>query len=103
VTAFGIDRLLADRALRTALAGRRVALLAHPASVTTDLTHWSEEPQVYLRSRHEVYGVLAGLREKVGAKEVEAYTAKWIADHDRWMQERFEERVKKAGGTAIAE
>jgi uncharacterized protein YbbC (DUF1343 family) len=36
---FGIDRLLADPALRVPLAGRRVALLAHPASVTEDLTH----------------------------------------------------------------
>jgi uncharacterized protein YbbC (DUF1343 family) len=36
---FGIDRLLADAALRRPLAGRRVALLAHPASVTPDLTH----------------------------------------------------------------
>ena len=36
---FGIDRLLADPALRTPLEGKRVALLAHPASVTADLTH----------------------------------------------------------------
>jgi uncharacterized protein YbbC (DUF1343 family) len=36
---FGIDRLLADRALRRPLEGRRVALLAHPASVTLELTH----------------------------------------------------------------
>ena len=36
---FGLDRLLADPALRRPLAGRRVALLAHPASVTRDLTH----------------------------------------------------------------
>jgi uncharacterized protein YbbC (DUF1343 family) len=36
---FGIDRLLAHPALRRPLAGRRVALLAHPASVTADLTH----------------------------------------------------------------
>jgi uncharacterized protein YbbC (DUF1343 family) len=36
---FGIDRLLADPALRAPLAGRRVALLAHPASVTQGLTH----------------------------------------------------------------
>ncbi len=35
----GLDRLLADRALRAPLAGRRVGLLAHPASVTADLTH----------------------------------------------------------------
>ncbi len=36
---FGIDRLLADPALLDQLKGRRVALLAHPASVTADLTH----------------------------------------------------------------
>lgn len=36
---FGIDRLLEERALRLPLKGRRVALLAHPASVTSDLSH----------------------------------------------------------------
>ena len=36
---FGIDRLVEDVALRRPLAGKRVALLAHPASVTRRLTH----------------------------------------------------------------
>ena len=36
---FGIDRLLAEPALRGPLAGRRVALLAHPASTTDELVH----------------------------------------------------------------
>lgn len=36
---FGIDRLLADPDLRKPLEGRRVSLVAHPASVTADLTH----------------------------------------------------------------
>ncbi len=36
---FGIDRLLAEPDLRAPLKGRRVALLAHPASVTADLRH----------------------------------------------------------------
>jgi uncharacterized protein YbbC (DUF1343 family) len=36
---FGIDRLIDDPTLRAPLAGKRVALLAHPASVTGDLTH----------------------------------------------------------------
>jgi len=36
---FGIDRLLADKALGKPLAGRRVALLAHPASLTEGLAH----------------------------------------------------------------
>lgn len=35
----GLDRLIADPGLRKPLAGKRVALLAHPASVTADLTH----------------------------------------------------------------
>jgi uncharacterized protein YbbC (DUF1343 family) len=35
----GIERLLEDSALRKPLSGRRIALLAHPASVTRDLTH----------------------------------------------------------------
>ncbi len=36
---FGIDRLLADARLRQPLRGRRVALLAHPASMTADWQH----------------------------------------------------------------
>jgi len=35
----GIDRLLTEPGLRRPLAGRRIALLAHPASVTRDLAH----------------------------------------------------------------
>ncbi|MEW5771388.1 MAG: DUF1343 domain-containing protein [Pseudomonadota bacterium] len=36
---FGLDRLLQEPELRAPLKGRRVALLAHPASVTEDLNH----------------------------------------------------------------
>ncbi len=36
---FGIDRLLEEPELRKSLQGRRLALLAHPASVTRDLVH----------------------------------------------------------------
>src|SRR5438128_11410922 len=36
---FGIDRLIAEPKLRAPLRGRRVALLAHPASVARDLVH----------------------------------------------------------------
>lgn len=36
---FGIDRLVEEPSLRKPLAGRRVALLAHPASVTAALEH----------------------------------------------------------------
>ncbi|MFN0318047.1 MAG: exo-beta-N-acetylmuramidase NamZ domain-containing protein [Burkholderiales bacterium] len=36
---FGLDRFLEEAALRKPLAGKRVALLAHPASVTAQLDH----------------------------------------------------------------
>jgi uncharacterized protein YbbC (DUF1343 family) len=36
---FGIDRLLEEPGLRAPLAGRRLALLAHPASMTADFRH----------------------------------------------------------------
>lgn len=36
---FGIDRLVSEPALRRPLAGRRLALVAHPASVTAQLVH----------------------------------------------------------------
>ena len=36
---FGNDRLITEPTLRAPLKGRRIALLAHPASVTPDLTY----------------------------------------------------------------
>jgi len=36
---FGLDRLVAEPALRRPLAGKRLGLVAHPASVTRDLVH----------------------------------------------------------------
>jgi len=39
MTSLGIDRLLAEPEVRKPLEGKRVALLAHPASVTAELTH----------------------------------------------------------------
>ncbi|MDY0013653.1 MAG: DUF1343 domain-containing protein [Rhodocyclaceae bacterium] len=60
---FGLDRLLADPALRRPLAGRRVALLAHPASVTRDLTHSLDAlaalPDIHLTA---AFGPQHGLR-----------------------------------------
>lgn len=60
---FGIDRLLEDAALLKELERRRVALLAHPASVTADLTHSLDAlaacPQITLTS---AFGPQHGLR-----------------------------------------
>ncbi|MGQ0752169.1 MAG: exo-beta-N-acetylmuramidase NamZ family protein [Betaproteobacteria bacterium] len=60
---FGIDRLSEDAALRKPLAGRRVALLAHPASVTHDLVHTLDVlaalPEIRLAS---AFGPQHGLR-----------------------------------------
>lgn len=60
---FGIDRLIADAKLRRPLEGKRIALLAHPASVTRDLTHAMDAlaacPEVKLSS---AFGPQHGLR-----------------------------------------
>ena len=60
---FGLERFLEDPALRAPLAGRRVALLAHPASVTRDLTHSLDAlaalPDVHLTA---AFGPQHGLR-----------------------------------------
>jgi uncharacterized protein YbbC (DUF1343 family) len=60
---FGLERLLSDPSLRVPLAGRRVALLAHPASVTRDLTHSMDAiaalPDVHLSA---AFGPQHGLR-----------------------------------------
>jgi len=60
---FGLDRLLEDPELRKPLAGRRVALLAHPASVTPDLRH-SLDALVSLRDLRitAAFGPQHGLR-----------------------------------------
>jgi uncharacterized protein YbbC (DUF1343 family) len=59
----GVDRLLTDASLRKELKGRRCALLAHPASVTADLTHSLDAlaglPDVNLTA---AYGPQHGLR-----------------------------------------
>jgi uncharacterized protein YbbC (DUF1343 family) len=60
---FGLDRLLDDPLLRQPLAGKRVALAAHPASVTADLTHaldaLSALPDLHLSA---AFGPQHGLR-----------------------------------------
>ncbi|HSD37272.1 MAG TPA: DUF1343 domain-containing protein [Rhodocyclaceae bacterium] len=60
---FGLDRLIADPTLRASLAGRRVALLAHPASVTRDLRHAIDAlaplPEIHLSA---AFGPQHGLR-----------------------------------------
>jgi uncharacterized protein YbbC (DUF1343 family) len=59
----GLERLLDEPALRAPLHGRRVALLAHPASVTRNLTHaldaLSTLPDVHLTA---AFGPQHGLR-----------------------------------------
>jgi uncharacterized protein YbbC (DUF1343 family) len=60
---FGLDRLLAEPDLRAPLKGRRVALLAHPASVTRNLEHALDAlgalPDIHLSA---AFGPQHGLR-----------------------------------------
>ncbi|WP_319239873.1 DUF1343 domain-containing protein [uncultured Propionivibrio sp.] len=61
--AFGLDRLLNDPQLRRPLVGQRLALVAHPASVTADLTHaldaLAQQPELTLSA---AFGPQHGLR-----------------------------------------
>src|ERR1051325_2040770 len=59
---FGIDRLIEDSALRAPLEGRRVALLAHPASVTADLSHSLDAPAACGLNLTAAFGPQHGLR-----------------------------------------
>jgi len=72
---------------------RAEKLLDVPDHVTTDLTHFSLDPETYLDVRHELYQVLSLLRKTLGPKRVDEYTDKWVADHRRRLQQRFEARV----------
>jgi len=60
---FGLDRLLHEPDLRKPLSGRRIALLAHPASVTRDLDHaldvLAKLPEIQLSA---AFGPQHGLR-----------------------------------------
>ena len=58
MVSFGIDRLLAEPELRRPLAGRRVALLAHPASVTTGLTHSLDALCAYIEANRALWSIL---------------------------------------------
>jgi uncharacterized protein YbbC (DUF1343 family) len=60
---FGIDRLIEEPKLRRTLAGRRVALLAHPASVTRGLKHSLDALAGLADVRlHAAFGPQHGLR-----------------------------------------
>jgi uncharacterized protein YbbC (DUF1343 family) len=60
---FGLERLLEDGSLRRRLAGKRLALLAHPASVTRELVHSLDAlaalPELHLSA---AFGPQHGLR-----------------------------------------
>jgi len=58
----GLERLLTDATLRAPLHGKKVALLAHPASVTRDLTHALDALQAVGLNIVAAFGPQHGLR-----------------------------------------
>lgn len=58
----GLDRLLADPALRAPLEGKRLGYVAHPASVTADLTHGLDALIATGLNVSAAYGPQHGLR-----------------------------------------
>ena len=69
---FGIDRLLEDASLRAALEGKRVALIAHPASVTEDLAHSLDARSLPDRARSAVFSAIYARRIAVEARQMSA-------------------------------
>jgi hypothetical protein len=69
-------------------------LLRVPAEITTDLTHWSKEPEVYLTWRHKAYRLLAGLRASIDGPKLDEYVRGWERRQHALLEESFQERVK---------
>src|SRR5439155_24169394 len=84
MTLFGIDRLLADAELRKPLEGKRVALLAHPASVTRDLTHSLDALAAAGVNLSAAFGPQHGLR---GDKEDNVVESEDFTDPDHVISE----------------
>lgn len=70
-------------------------ILDVPPELTADLTHWSDDPDLYLMHRAEAYRLLAGLRSLVGGEVVDRYTGDWEVRHHAQLQRRFQERVAR--------
>jgi hypothetical protein len=69
-------------------------LLRVPPEITTDLTHWSADPEVYLASRHKAYRLLAGLRASIGPLKLDQYVEEWERTRQVFLKNAFEKRVK---------
>ena len=70
----GIERLLEEKPLQDRLHGRRVALLAHPASVTSDLTHSLDALAAAGVNLTAAFGPQHGLRGDKQDNMVESWT-----------------------------
>ena len=67
--------------------------------ITTDLTHWSTDPEVYLAWRHRAYHLLAGLRTSIGGGKLDLYVQEWERQRRAFLEESFQERVQAVLGT----
>jgi len=68
-------------------------LLSVPEEITTSLTEWSAQPEVYFKAREEAYELLSSLRSVLGGEAVDRYTESWVEERQSWLQKKFEERV----------
>ena len=71
-------------------------LLRVPPEITTDLTHWSTDPEIYLTSRHKAYHLLTGLRASIGGGKLDLYIQEWERQRKAFLEESFQRRVKAA-------
>jgi hypothetical protein len=70
-------------------------LLEVPPKVTTSLTSWSRDAEVYLQARHELYELVDALVVILGREQLNQYVSDWGTRHQTWLQESFDERVQR--------
>ncbi len=88
-----VEKATADAADDTAELVRDAReLLRVPPEITTDLTHWSMDPEVYLTWRQRAYKLLTGLRAKVGGPRLDEHVQDWDRRHSAFLEESFQKR-----------
>jgi hypothetical protein len=91
-----VEKATADAPAGTAESVRAAReLLRVPPEITTDLTHWSTNPEVYLQYRHEAYGLLAALRTAIGAAKLDLYVEEWERQRKAFLDQSFRNRVNQ--------
>ncbi len=70
-----------------------------PETITADLRHWNQDPEVYQLARSEVLKLIGNFRQRLGSKRVDRYIQEWVDEHQQFLQESFKKRVSEVKGS----